>query len=81
MFAGKWKAGASWINDATSGLHEAQYLTLDSSRAREILGWQPRLNVETALEWTLRWYRECQEGADMARVTQAQIADFEQLAR
>jgi CDP-glucose 4,6-dehydratase len=78
-FASMWGRGASWINDAAPSVHEAHYLKLDSSKAQAILGWQPHLNVETALEWTLDWYLKCQEGADMARVTMAQIASFEKL--
>jgi len=75
-FAGMWKTGASWVNDATSSLHEAQYLKLDSSKARDVLGWRPRLDIETALEWTLDWYRQSQEGADMAPETLAQIEAY-----
>jgi CDP-glucose 4,6-dehydratase len=80
-FASMWERGASWIKDGTAGVHEAHYLKLDSSKARAILGWKPYLNVETALEWTLAWYRKCEDAADMASFTRAQIARFEQLCR
>jgi CDP-glucose 4,6-dehydratase len=80
-FASMWARGASWIKDGTAGVHEAHYLKLDSSKARAILGWKPYLNVETALEWTLAWYRRCEDAADMASFTRAQIARFEQLCR
>jgi CDP-glucose 4,6-dehydratase len=78
-FAGMWGNGASWARDASPSVHEAHYLKLDSSKAREILGWRPCLSIETALEWTLNWYRESAEGADMARATRTQIACFEPL--
>jgi CDP-glucose 4,6-dehydratase len=80
-FASMWGNDASWTKDAGPGVHEAHYLKLDSSKAREILGWRPCLSIETALEWTLNWYRKSGEGADMAREAQAQIARFEQLVR
>ena len=75
-----WGRGASWVCDDAPSVHEAHYLKLDSSKARNELDWRPRLNLETALEWTFRWFREFQNGADMAAETRAQIARFEQLA-
>ncbi len=75
-----WGPGANWIHDSVASVHEAHYLTLDSSRARRQLGWQPRLTIEENLEWTVKWYRDWQQGADMKKETLAQIARFEQLA-
>jgi CDP-glucose 4,6-dehydratase len=74
-----WGDGATWTRDSDPSLHEDHYLRLDASRARTELGWRPRLGIERALEWTVNWYRGLQQGADMGRVTQAQIAAFEQL--
>lgn len=75
-----WGEGAGWIRDSVPGVHEHHSLTLDTSKARQQLGWQPRLGIEANLEWTLKWYRDCQQGADMNHATRAQIARFEQLA-
>jgi CDP-glucose 4,6-dehydratase len=75
-----WGAGAAWIRDEAPSVHEAHTLTLDTSKARRQLGWQPRLGIEANLEWTLEWYRNWQQGADMKEETLAQIARFEQLA-
>lgn len=79
--AGIWGDGARWINDSQPSVHEDHYLQLDSSKARFTLGWHQRLTIETALEYTVDWYRSCQQGADMTQVTQAQIARFEQFVR
>ena len=76
-----WGDGASWIRDSDPSLHEDHSLRLDASKARTELGWRPRLKIETALEWTVNWYRSWQQGADMQRETQTQIARFEQLGR
>ena len=75
-----WGEGASWVRDTAPSVHEANSLRLDSSKAHAELGWQPSLNTETALEWTLDWYRCWQHGDDMAKVSLAQIARFEQLS-
>lgn len=39
------------------GPHEARLLKLDTSKARALLGWRPRLDIERALEMTATWYR------------------------
>jgi len=41
---------------------ETQILRLDSSKARELLGWRPRLTPSTVLEMTAEWYRRFYEG-------------------
>jgi nucleoside-diphosphate-sugar epimerase len=75
--ANLWGDTMSWISDSTAELHEAHSLRLDASRAREELGWRARLSIESALEWTLGWYRCAQQGADVQQETLAQIARFE----
>jgi CDP-glucose 4,6-dehydratase len=75
-----WGAGASWMRDNAPSVHEAHYLKLDSSKARTQLGWRPRLNLESALDWTLNWYRSRTSGSDMSAETLTQIARYEQLA-
>jgi CDP-glucose 4,6-dehydratase len=76
-----WGEGAGWMHDSVPGAHETHTLTLDTSEARRQLGWQPRLGIETNLEWTLNWYRDWQKGADMKQESFVQIARFEQLGR
>jgi CDP-glucose 4,6-dehydratase len=79
--ANMWGEGASWVRDADPSMHEAHTLRLDASKSRAELGWQPRLKIETALEWTMAWYRAWQKGADMRQETQAQITAYEELLR
>ncbi len=76
-----WGNGAKWINDPEPGVHEAQYLKLDAGRAHRDLGWTPHLNLETALEWLVQWYRAWQSGADMHALTLAQIIAYEALLK
>jgi CDP-glucose 4,6-dehydratase len=60
--------------DAAQG--EAPLLRLDSSRARERLGWSPRWDLEAALDATVDWYAAYRDGADMRAVTLGQIAAY-----
>ncbi len=56
---------------------ETQILRLDSSKARDRLGWEPRLSFQETIEWTAEWYRQFAAGRDMARHTRAKLAAFE----
>jgi len=72
-----WGDGASWIRDSVPSVHEDQVLRLDASKARVELGWQPKLKIEAALEWTMGWYRAWNQGANMAEFTRTQIIEYE----
>ena len=74
-----WGEGASWIRDSAPAPHEDRFLQLDASRARYELGWSPRLRTESALEWSVAWYRAWRQGKDMKEFTWKQIEDYEKL--
>ncbi|KHK00157.1 hypothetical protein NY78_4423 [Desulfovibrio sp. TomC] len=60
--------------------HEAKLLRLDCSKAIQELGWQPRWDVMTALEATVRWYQAWHSGLDaegLRELTLQQIGEFE----
>ncbi|HEY4359031.1 MAG TPA: CDP-glucose 4,6-dehydratase [Acidobacteriaceae bacterium] len=76
---GLWGDGASWTLDSNRGVHEAGYLKLDASRAHNVLGWQPHLKLNAALQWTVEWYKAHLSGVDMQAFTLRQIAAYEAL--
>lgn len=51
--------GAGSLKDASNpdAPHEAKLLTLDISKARRRLGWQPRLTIDESIRLTVDWYR------------------------
>ena len=65
-----------WQIDKGEHPHEARFLKLDISKAVSDLGYQPRISLDTALDWTARWYQAYFDGQDMLDVTQRQIDDF-----
>ena len=72
-----WDGKAHWRTDDTAGQpHEANFLKLDCSKARMKLGWQPRWNLQTALESTAAWYKAHQAKHDMRAFTQEQIGRY-----
>jgi CDP-glucose 4,6-dehydratase len=54
--SGRWEAGGPAAEGAAPV--EAGVLILDSAKARERLGWRPRLPLDEAVAWTVEWYRE-----------------------
>ncbi|MGH4123619.1 MAG: CDP-glucose 4,6-dehydratase [Clostridium sp.] len=53
----KWGKG-KWIDlSNNSAVHEANLLSLDCTKARVRLGWEPKLNIDRAIEYTVDWYK------------------------
>jgi CDP-glucose 4,6-dehydratase len=59
--------------------YESTYLKLDCSKAERLLGWLPKLNLSTALEWVVEWYKAYFENENMREVTEAQILRYEKM--
>lgn len=72
-----WGNNASYqVQDAN--LHEAQLLTLDCTKARTRLGWQPKWNAQTAVLKIHDWYKAYLAGENMADFTLSQIQEYQQ---
>ncbi|MDB5544099.1 MAG: CDP-glucose 4,6-dehydratase [Hyphomicrobiales bacterium] len=71
-----WGAGADWRRDSGGHSYEAPVLRLDAGKARAGLGWECRLGFRETLEWTLKFYRDCAQGADPAALMQTQIETY-----
>lgn len=72
-----WGDGARWEFDSFRNPHEAHCLRLDCSKARNILGWSPKLNVQKALEWTMDFYRKYHREEDVLQLLKNQITRYE----
>lgn len=57
-------------------LPEAPLLSLDITKARNVLGWQPRWDFAQTVAETIAWYRDIGAGHDAIAQTQAQIAAY-----
>lgn len=68
-----WGGSARVELDSSNHPHEAGILRLDSTLSRLAFGWHPRLELETALAWTVDWHRALTSGEDMRRFTITQI--------
>jgi len=74
--ASLWPERVRWAVDEGPHPHEANYLKLDSSRARSRLGWRPLVGLDLALEETTAWYRALEAGAEMREATLRQLELF-----
>lgn len=79
--ASLWGDGVSWRRTTSLSHHEAGQLKLDSSKAAERLGWQPRLRLEEALRMTVEWSKQYLNGADVRAFTQDQIRHYGSLTK
>ena len=68
--------GAQWSIDSRNQPHEESVLRIDSSKAKLLLGWAPRLGLETALNKTVAWHEAWRNRSDMAAVTSEQIKAY-----
>lgn len=73
--ASKWD-GASWHIDDGDHPHEANYLKLDVSKARQRLSWVPRWDLETALNKIATWHQAWLAKADVRELSLEQINQY-----
>jgi CDP-glucose 4,6-dehydratase len=72
-----WGGDPAWELDPSEQPHEARYLKLDCSKARSLLGWQPKLSLSDALAQVVGWYRAYQKKQDMREYTMNEITVYE----
>jgi CDP-glucose 4,6-dehydratase len=73
----RWGGEAKWITDQSPQPHEAGLLRLDCSKSRERLEWRPRVDLGIALDWVIEWHRRHASGESARKLTDEQIARFQ----
>lgn len=71
------RPGFIWNIDQSAAVHEANYLKLDSSKARSLLGWKPKWDLSKALQQTSAWHNAWRSGEDMGNFTTGQIFEYQ----
>lgn len=72
-----WGQGASWAVQPGDHPHEASYLKLDTSKARQRLRWMPRWSLQNALSRITDWHHAWLAGADMNSFCLEQITQYQ----
>ena len=72
----EWNDKFLWEDDTGENPHEASILKLNCEKAKKRLGWESKLNIDQALEWTVNWYKEFFKNSNMKKYTEEQIDRF-----
>ncbi len=75
MLAG-WGSAQDWRRPEAAGPHEATLLRLDTSKARNELGWKPTLRLHEALSIIVDWHKQVAHGGDARDISLRQIDGF-----
>ena len=79
LAAQSWGQGAAWELDSDPQLHEAGYLILDSTKARQHLKWKDKLGFEAAIKWTMDFYKGAVNGKSPRALLEEQVEAFSRL--
>ena len=71
-----WPTPIEWEIDNGDHPHEAHFLSLDSSKARELLGWRPGWDLAEGLDATVAWFEALQSGKAMRVSSLSQIEAY-----
>jgi len=71
----QWGA-SGWETPEGLQPHEALLLRLDCSKARNELGWRPKLTLREALKKVIAWHQSVANGADASEITLGQLRDY-----
>jgi len=72
----QWGPDAKWQQDSSSQPHEAGLLKLDCSKASKQLRWEPKWNLETAIEKIIQWHKAYLAKENMQVITLNQIDQY-----
>lgn len=77
LFCNAWGNGAGWKNVSEANApHEANFLKLDCSKSKAVLGWYSKWTIGKAIEKIVEWEKSVQSGTTAAEVTDKQIKEY-----
>ena len=77
IFCKAWGNGAAWKTNAeTDAPHEANFLKLDNTKAKNILSWRPHWNIRMAIEKVVEWEKAVINGVSPREITDRQIVEY-----
>ncbi len=71
-----WGEDASYCIDKNPQPHEANYLKLDCSKAKNKLEWLPKWNIEITLKSIVEWNKAYLNGENIRAITEKQINEY-----
>ncbi len=78
LFCKAWGDGMHWVNQSEQNApHEAGFLMLDCDKMKRTFGWNPRLHIDEAVQYTVEWTKNWLSGGSVTDCMDAQIKAFE----
>jgi CDP-glucose 4,6-dehydratase len=71
-----WGAGASWELDKNNNPHEAGFLKLDCSKAKQRLNWEPQWSLDYTLGLIVNWHQAWNTGENMKEICLKEIKNY-----
>jgi CDP-glucose 4,6-dehydratase len=75
LFCAAWGSGAAWQVQGDGGPHEANFLKLDCSKSKAVLGWKPRWDIKTAVEKAVE-FAKLHSDSERFNCVDEQIKDY-----
>ncbi|MEN9446745.1 MAG: hypothetical protein RJA25_34 [Bacteroidota bacterium] len=72
-----WGSGIKWIQNSSELKRETNLLRLNSTKAKQFLGWKSQWSIETTLAKTVEWYQSYFKEENMQNITLKQIDEFQ----
>ena len=76
IFCKSWGEGMEWVSVNDNGPHEANFLKLDNTKLKKILGIAPLWHVSDAIGKVVEWTKVWQSGADVKTCVDKQINEY-----
>ena len=77
LFCGEWGDGAKWITlQDENAPHEATFLKLDNTKAKTVLGWFPKCDINTSITKIIEWEKAVNRGMSPQKITDDQIKKY-----
>jgi CDP-glucose 4,6-dehydratase len=71
-----WNGKASWLLDKNNNPHEAGFLKLDCSKAKQFLNWAPKWNLDKTLNSIVKWHQAWITGTDIKELCLKEIKEY-----
>ena len=77
LFCENWGDGVAWKNVREANApHEANFLKLDCSKSKTVLGWYPQWGIRDAITKIVEWEKAVQSSFSAADITDKQIKEY-----
>lgn len=81
-FCHAWGNGAEWgAKEQANAPHEASFLKLDCSRAKEMLGWKPVWNIQEAVQKTVDFAKASNDSISINEIMEKQINEYQEVLK